>query len=48
MKDHFVLQKVRLPLEQLFKGSMPMPEKSKELYYRSSATDRFYLQSGQE
>jgi hypothetical protein len=46
MKDHFTLQQLRRPTESLFKLSdVSMAERSKEIYFRSTSSERFYIQS---
>lgn len=46
MKNHFQLEKIRVPTGQLLRKGGSLEKTSEELYRRCTAEDRLYLQSG--
>lgn len=46
MGSHFQLEKIRIPTGSLLRSGGRFEQRSGELYRRSSARERFYLQSG--
>lgn len=46
MKNHFELEKIRMSTGRLLRSAASLEQRSGELYRRSTAEDRFYLQSG--